>query len=66
LEPAEIWHSTLLRAEQTAVGLAEGAEWKIHARRVRGISRPDENPRSSPGSWSLRGTLGQSWATIRI
>jgi len=43
LEPAEIWHSTLLRAEETAVSLAACAGWKSKLRRMEGLE-PDVDP----------------------
>ena len=41
--PAEIWHSPLRRAEETAARLAKRAGWKANLRTVEGL-QPDDDP----------------------
>jgi phosphohistidine phosphatase len=41
--PPEIWHSPLLRAQETALLLAERAGWEVGLRSVESI-KPDDNP----------------------
>jgi phosphohistidine phosphatase len=43
LVPAEIWHSPLARAGETATSLALGAGWNSRRREVEGL-QPDDNP----------------------
>ncbi len=44
LHPAEVWHSPLLRAKETALGLAHGLGWKIRFKETH-LLEPECDPR---------------------
>ncbi len=43
LHPAEVWHSPLRRAQETALGLAQGLGWKIRFRET-DLLEPERDP----------------------